>query len=98
MNSAAISPRPGDVSRALRLAQEALSIEAELFGGAVRGDLALEGPGAPATVSLWAAGTQLKPLVKFLGGGGDTDGVLREARFTFRGSSDRPLDGQAQAR
>ena len=76
----------------------ALSIEAELFGGAVRGDLALEGPGAPATVSLWAAGTQLKPLVKFLGGGGDTDGVLREARFTFRGSSDRPLDGQASLR
>ena len=29
MNSAATSPRPGDVSRALRLAQEALSIEAE---------------------------------------------------------------------
>jgi hypothetical protein len=76
----------------------ALAAEAELFGGAFRGDMTLGGSEAPATVSVWTAGTQLKPLVKFLGGGSEADGILREARFTFRGDSAKPLDGQASLR
>lgn len=76
----------------------ALAAEAELFGGAFRGDMTLGGTEAPATISVWTAGTQLKPLVKFLGGGNETDGILREARFTFRGDSAKPLDGQASLR
>jgi hypothetical protein len=75
-----------------------MTVEAEVFGGAVRGDLTLEGAEEPATVSVWAAGTQLKPLGKFLGAGSDADGVLREVRFTFRGNSARLLDGQASLR
>ncbi len=81
--------RPGEL---------ALTVEAEVFDGAMRGDLALGGRDAPATLSVWAAGTQLKPLVKFLGWGGETGGVLREARFTFRGDPARSLDGQASLR
>lgn len=81
-----------------RPGQLALTVEAEIFGGAMRGDLTLGGREAPATISVWAAGTQLKPLVRLLGWGGETDGVLREARFTFRGDPARSLDGQASLR
>lgn len=81
-----------------RPGQLALTVEAEIFGGAMRGDLTLGSREAPATISVWAAGTQLQPLIKLLGWGGDTDGVLREARFTFRGDPARALDGQASLR
>jgi Uncharacterized protein conserved in bacteria len=76
----------------------ALTTKAGLFGGSLRGDLTLGEADAPATVSLWIAGTQLEPLVRFLGGGSETRGVLSEARLTFRGNPAQPLDGQASLR
>lgn len=81
--------RPGEL---------AMTVEAELFGGAARGDMELGGGEFPATVSVWAAGTQVQPLVKFLGGGGNTGGVLREGRLTFRGDPAKVLEGQASLR
>jgi len=74
----------------------ALSLKAGVFGGFLRGDISRDQPDMDAT--LWATNVDVARLAALLGFRDKAEGVLREARFKFRGEPDHALDGQASLR
>ena len=70
--------RPGGV---------ALGLEASMFGGSLRADVSFGSEKGLATVDSAVSGSQVDvaPLAALLGFRGKAEGVIREARFTFRG-------------
>jgi hypothetical protein len=83
--------RPGGV---------ALGLEASLFGGSLRADLSFGSEKGLVAVDSAVSGSQVDvaPLAALFGFRGKAEGVIREARFTFRGIPGRALDGQASLR
>lgn len=74
-----------------------LGVEAEVFGGALRGDLSFVG-NSGIEAAIWATNINLESLPDLLGVKGESDGVLREGRFTFRGQPARAADAEASLR
>jgi TamB, inner membrane protein subunit of TAM complex len=83
--------RPGGV---------ALGIQAALFGGSLRFDVSFDSSGEMVAVdsALWGSNLEVAPLAALCGFYGNAEGVIRDARFTFRGIPERALDGQASLR
>ena len=83
--------RPGGV---------ALGLEATLFGGSLRADVSFGSEKGLVAVdsAVWGSHLDVAPLAALFGFRGKAEGVIREARFTFRGIPDRALDGQASLR
>ena len=83
--------RPGGV---------ALGLEASLFGGSVRADVSFGSERGLVAVdsAVWGSHLDAAPLAALFGFRGKAEGVIREARFTFRGIPGRALDGQASLR
>lgn len=77
-----------------------LGLEAAVFGGSLRADVSFGTEKGRTTVdaAVWAAKIDMAPLSAFLGLRGKADGILREARLTFRGVPEAALDGQASLR
>jgi len=78
----------------------ALGLEAAVFGGSLRADVSLgtEAGQVAVDAAVWAAQVDIQPLSALLGLKDKAEGILREARLTFRGTPERPLDGQASLR
>ncbi|MGB9274649.1 MAG: translocation/assembly module TamB domain-containing protein [Terrimicrobiaceae bacterium] len=85
------------VAQLARPGGAALEIEASLYGGSLRADASF---GSANTVdsAILASQLEVAALAAFLGFQGKAEGVIREAKFTFRGDPDRALDGQASLR
>ena len=83
--------RPGGV---------ALGLEASMFGGSLRADVSFGSEKGLVAIDSAVSGSQVDvaPLAALLGFRGKAEGVIREARFTFRGIPGRALDGQASLR
>ncbi len=83
--------RPGGVG---------LGLEAAVFGGSLRADVSYGTEKGRTTVdaAVWAAKIDVAPLSALLGLKGKAEGILREARLTFRGIPEEALDGQASLR
>jgi autotransporter translocation and assembly factor TamB len=83
--------RPGGV---------ALGLEASLFGGSVRADVSFGSEGGLGSVdsAVWGSHLDAAPLAALFGFRGKAEGIIREARLTFRGIPGRALDGQASLR
>ena len=83
--------RPGGV---------ALGLEASFFGGSLRADVSFGSEKGLVAVDSAVSGSQVDvaPLAALFGFRGKAEGVIREARFTFRGIPGRALDGQASLR
>jgi hypothetical protein len=75
----------------------ALELEASLYGGSLRADASF---GSENTVdsAVWGSQLDVALLAAFFGFQGEAEGVIREAKFTFRGNPDRAPDGQASLR
>jgi hypothetical protein len=80
--------RPGGV---------ALELEASLYGGSLRADASF-GSENVVDSAVWGSQLDVAPLAAFFGFQGKAEGVIREARITFRGNPDHALDGQASLR
>lgn len=74
----------------------ALSLKAGIFGGFLRGDVSHDAGDLDAT--LWATNVDVARLAALLGFRDKAEGVVREARFKFRGVPERALDGEASLR
>lgn len=74
-----------------------IDVGGEIFGGLLRGGAffgELRGePGIDAAV--WASGLDFNEIFRFAGIEGLASGRLTEARLTYRGNPDRPLDAEA---
>ena len=83
--------RPGGV---------ALGLDASIFGGSLRADVSFGSEKGLVAIDSAVSGSQVDvaPLAALLGFRGKAEGVIREARFTFRGIPRRALDGQASLR
>lgn len=80
--------RPGGLS---------MEFVADLFGGSLRGGLTLGAEkGLPKIDgALWVSNIGLASFPALAGEKTDIGGTVREARFTFRGNPDRPLEAEA---
>lgn len=78
----------------------ALDLAAEIFGGSLRGGVAYGTAKGLLTVdsTVWISGVNLAPLPGLLGWKAKLDGVVREARLTFRGSPERMVEAEASLR
>ena len=85
------------VAQLARPGGAALEVGASLYGGSLRADVSF---GSANTVdsAVWGSQLEVAPLAAFLGFQGKAEGVIREAKFTFRGDPDHALDGQASLR
>lgn len=83
--------RPGGIS---------LDLAAEIFGGSLRGGVAYGASKGLLTMdsTVWVSGVGLAPLPGLLGWKGKLDGIIREARLTFRGSPERAVEAEASLR
>jgi TamB, inner membrane protein subunit of TAM complex len=81
--------RPGGV---------ALGLEASLFGGSLRADVSFGSEKGLVDSAVWGSQVNVAPLAALLGFRGKAEGVIREAKFTFRGTPGRAIDGQASLR
>ena len=78
----------------------ALGVQATLFGGPLRFDVSFSSEQGMMAVdsAVWGSNIEVAPLAALWGFHGNVEGVIREARFTFRGLPERALDGQASLR
>jgi len=78
----------------------ALGLEATLFGGSLRFDVSFGSDKGMMAVdsAVWGSHVEVAPLAALFGFRGKAEGIIREARFTFRGIPERALDGQASLR
>lgn len=74
----------------------ALGVKAEIFGGFLRGDISYDAAGMDAT--LWTTNVDVAQFAALLGFRDKAEGIVREARFKFRGAPERLLDGEASLR
>ncbi len=83
-----------------RPAGPAVGVQATLFGGSLRFDVSFDSGKGPTVVdaALWGSNVEVAPLAALGGFHGNAEGVIREARLTFRGVPERALDGQASLR
>ncbi len=83
--------RPGGV---------ALGFEATVYGGSLRVDVSFSAEKSPLAIDAAMGGSQVEvaPLAALLGLPGNAEGVIRDMKFTFRGSPDQALDGEASLR
>ena len=83
--------RPGGV---------ALGLEASLFSGSLRADVSFGTEKGLSAIdsAVWASHVDVASLAALFGFRGKAEGVIREARFTFRGVPGRAPDGQASLR
>ena len=75
----------------------ALGVQAALFGGSLRFDVSFNSDKGMDS-ALWGSNVEVAPLAALCGFHGNAEGVIRDAKFTFRGIPERPLDGQASLR
>ncbi len=80
-----------------RPAGVALGVQATLFGGPLRFDVSFDSEKA-VDCALWGSNVEVAPLAALFGFHGNAEGVIRDAKFTFRGIPERPFDGQASLR
>lgn len=78
----------------------AMSVEAQTFGGSLRGDISLGNSGGEPYIdaAAWASNVNLSPLAEALGLKGKVRGMLREGRFTFRGNPEKATEAEASTR
>ncbi len=78
----------------------ALALEASVFGGGLRADVAYGTDKKMPTVevALWMSNIDIAPLSVLLGWKGKAEGTIKEGRLTFRGTPAQALDGQASLR
>jgi hypothetical protein len=83
--------RPGGV---------ALGVQTALFGGSLRFDVSFGSEKGMMIVDSAVSGSHLEvaPLAALCGFHGKAEGIIREARFSFRGIPERAIDGQASLR
>ncbi|HEY5743798.1 MAG TPA: hypothetical protein VIS99_14810, partial [Terrimicrobiaceae bacterium] len=83
-----------------RLGGIALGAQATLFGGSLRADVSFGSDEGLMSIDCAVSGSSLEiaPLAALVGFHGKAEGVVREARLTFRGIPERALDGQASLR
>ena len=83
--------RPGGV---------ALGFEATVYGGSLRIDVSFDSGKSPLAIdaAVWGSQVEVAPLAALLGLPGNAEGVIRDMKFTFRGSPDQALDGEASLR
>lgn len=83
-----------------RPAGVALGVQAALFGGSLRLDVSVNAEKDMMAIdsAVWGSNIEVAPLAAFCGFHGNAEGVIREARFSFRGIPERALDGQASLR
>jgi len=74
-----------------------LDLEATLYGGMLQGNVAFGEEGA-IDAAVWLSNLKLERLSSTLNLHASTEGLVREARLTFRGSPVRPLDAEASLR
>jgi hypothetical protein len=78
----------------------ALGMEATLHGGSLRADISFNSGKDSVAIdsAVWGSQIDVAPLAALLGFNGKAEGVIREVRFTFRGSPERALEGEASLR
>lgn len=78
----------------------AFALETSISGGGLRMDVAygVENQVPMVDAAVWMSNVQVAPLAMLLGWNEKADGVIKEGRLTFRGSSAKALDGQASLR
>ena len=78
----------------------AFALETSLSGGGLRMDVAygLENHVPTVDAAVWMSNVQVAPLAMLLGWNEKAEGVIKEGRLTFRGTSANALDGQASLR
>lgn len=78
----------------------AAGLEASVFGGGLRVDMAygLEKKVPTMDLAIWMSNVNIAPLSGFLGWQDKIEGTIKEGRFTFRGRASKALDGQASLR
>jgi hypothetical protein len=85
------------VAQLARPGGAALELEASIYGGSLRADASFA-TGNTVDSAVWGSQLDVAPLAAFFGLQGQAEGIIREAKLTFRGNSDRALDGQASLR
>jgi hypothetical protein len=86
------------VAQLARPAGVALGLEASLFGGSLRAHVSFGLEKGLVDSAVWGSQVDVSPLAALFGFRDKAEGVIREARFTFRGTPGRALDGQASLR
>jgi TamB, inner membrane protein subunit of TAM complex len=85
------------VAQLARPGGPALELQASLYGGSLRVDASF-GSGNAVDSAVWGSQLDVAPLAAFLGFQGKAEGMIRDAKLTFRGDPDRALDGQVSVR
>ncbi|HEY5707651.1 MAG TPA: translocation/assembly module TamB domain-containing protein [Terrimicrobiaceae bacterium] len=88
------------VAQLARPGAVALGLEASVFGGSLRADVSFGSEKGLVAVdsAVWGSHVDVAPLAALFGLRGKAEGIVREARFTFRGLPSHALDGQASLR
>jgi hypothetical protein len=83
-----------------RPAGVALGAQATLFGGSLRFDISFGSSWGMMSIdsAVWGSNVEVAPLAALCGLHGNAEGVIRDARFVFRGIPERALDSQASLR
>jgi len=82
----------------LRAGGPSLSLNADCFGGPLRGDAAFDADTDTLDIAVWASNIPMDKLAELAEVRGQVGGVLAEGRLTYRGEPGRPADAEASLR